>query len=101
MSRSATIPGANLCIDAQHPSLPGHFPGHPLVPAVMQLEAVAGMIRARHSLRIARIIDAKFVAPLEPGVEAEICLEGGPPLCRFEIRSATGVLAHGRVEVCA
>ena len=28
-------------IEADHPSLPGHFPGRPLVPGVMLLEQVA------------------------------------------------------------
>jgi 3-hydroxymyristoyl/3-hydroxydecanoyl-(acyl carrier protein) dehydratase len=51
-----------------HPSLPGHFPGHPIVPGVLVLDAVmrvAGLSRS-HLLR------AKFTAPVGPGDVVDI-----------------------------
>ena len=35
-----------LCIAPSHPSLPGHFPGQPVVPGVVILDAVQQAIEA-------------------------------------------------------
>ena len=88
-------------IDPGHPCLPGHFPGHPLVPGVVLVEHVAQALRARHGMRLARIVEAKFLAPLHPGQEAKVALAGEPPRLRFEIRSGDRLLARGRVEGAA
>lgn len=61
-------------IPASHPALPGHFPGHPVVPGVVLLEAV---IRAlpRHAgcaTRVTGFPAVKFLAPLLPQCAFEI-----------------------------
>jgi len=52
----------------------GHFPGDPLVPAVVLIEAVrcAAERSAGKDLAIARIVDAKFLAEVLPGKELAI-----------------------------
>ena len=35
-------------ISADHPSLPGHFPGHPIVPGVVLLDRVLEAIETGH-----------------------------------------------------
>lgn len=90
-----------LCIPSDHPCLPGHFPGHPLVPGVVLLEHVARALRVRHDVRITRIVEAKFLLPLRPGQEARVNVSGEPPRLRFEIRSGEALLARGRVEADA
>ena len=52
----------------------GHFPGNPLVPAVVLIEAVrcAAERAAGKELAIARIVDAKFLAQVLPGQEFAI-----------------------------
>jgi 3-hydroxyacyl-[acyl-carrier-protein] dehydratase len=90
-----------LCIDADHPCLPGHFPGQPLVPGVVMLERVAHAVRVNHGLRMTRIVEAKFLAPLRPGETARIALNGELPWLRFEIRRGDTVLARGRLEAGA
>lgn len=61
-------------LPADHPALPGHFPGRPIVPGVLLLDAV---LQAAASLGEAprRILRAKFAAPVEPGAEVEISFE--------------------------
>jgi 3-hydroxymyristoyl/3-hydroxydecanoyl-(acyl carrier protein) dehydratase len=89
---------AGVRVDPSHPCLPGHFPGHPLVPGVVLLEAVADALRAWRGQRLARIAEAKFVAPLLPGEEAQLALSESGTRVRFEIRRGDVLLARGQVE---
>jgi 3-hydroxyacyl-[acyl-carrier-protein] dehydratase len=86
-------------ITGEHPSLPGHFPGQPLVPGVVLLEQLAIGLRAWRNQRLARVIDAKFLAPLRPDEPAELLLEDSGERVRFEIRRAGTLLARG--TLCA
>jgi len=88
-------------VAVSHPSLPGHFPGAPLVPGVMLLEQVAVALRAWRGERLARVLDAKFVAPLLPGQEATVTLTDANGRVRFEIRHDDAVLARGSIEGAA
>ncbi|OOG65342.1 hydroxymyristoyl-ACP dehydratase [Rhodanobacter sp. B04] len=89
-------------IDAGHPALPGHFPGHPLVPGVILLEQVALALRAWRGQRLAGVVEAKFMAPLLPDEAAMLCLaEAGAARFRFEIRRDGSLLARGLVEGAA
>jgi 3-hydroxyacyl-[acyl-carrier-protein] dehydratase len=91
-----------LCIDASHPALPGHFPGHPLVPGVLLLEQVALALRAWRGQRLVRVLEAKFVAPLLPDEAAMLhLLEADRSRVRFEIRRDGSLLARGLVEGAA
>ena len=91
-----------FCIGADHPSLPGHFPGHPLVPGVILLEQVAMALREWRGQRLARVADAKFVAPLLP---AEAALVRFTPTAaeriRFDIFRGDTLLARGTIEGAA
>jgi 3-hydroxyacyl-[acyl-carrier-protein] dehydratase len=87
-----------LRIDADHPCLPGHFPGQPLVPGVVLLEQVACAVRALCDQRLTRVAEVKFLAPLYPGEDAELRLYGRSSPWRFEISRGATVLAKGRVE---
>ncbi len=88
----------SLCIDAAHPALPGHFPGRPLVPGVVMLEQVAQALRAWRGQRLARVAEAKFLAPLLPGETAVVRLSAADARVRFEIRRDDSLLARGLVE---
>jgi 3-hydroxymyristoyl/3-hydroxydecanoyl-(acyl carrier protein) dehydratase len=88
----------SLCIDAAHPALPGHFPGRPLVPGVVMLEQVAQALRAWRGQRLARVVEAKFLAPLLPGETAVVRLSAADARVRFEIRRDDSLLARGLVE---
>jgi 3-hydroxymyristoyl/3-hydroxydecanoyl-(acyl carrier protein) dehydratase len=88
-------------VTADHPSLPGHFPGSPLVPGVVLLEQVALALRAWRGERLARVQEAKFVAPLLPEQQSQITLTDLHGRVRFEIRREGELLARGTIEGAA
>lgn len=90
-----------FCIAADHPCLPGHFPGHPLVPGVVLLEQVAAGLRAWRDERLARVVEAKFLAPLLPGETAELSLHERGARVQFEIHRGTTLLARGTLGTAA
>ena len=90
-------------IRADHPSLPGHFPGTPLVPGVVILdEVIAALAEWRENSQLSGIRLVKFLAPLqleqaftislslrtEHAAEVNFC-------CRAEDR----VIVEGQLEV--
>lgn len=65
-----------FCIAADHPALPGHFPGHPIVPGVVILDHVLAAIESvQGPLAGLRLPQVKFVQPLLPGQVARIELD--------------------------
>ena len=55
-------------IPSNHTALAGHFPDHPVVPAVVILDEVAARVPTFcPGARIVRVLSAKFTAILEPG----------------------------------
>jgi 3-hydroxymyristoyl/3-hydroxydecanoyl-(acyl carrier protein) dehydratase len=90
---------AALRIDSTHPALAGHFPGNPVVPAVVMLERVAAALRTWRGERVEKL-DAKFVQPLLPDEEAVIELHAKSARIRFTVARADGVaLARGTLQV--
>jgi 3-hydroxyacyl-[acyl-carrier-protein] dehydratase len=54
-------------ISADHPSLPGHFPGAPIVPGVVILdEILAALTEWRKDSPVTIISLVKFLVPLKP-----------------------------------
>lgn len=86
-------------IAPDHASLPGHFPGHPLVPGVVVLDRVYAAIEARHgALGPTRLPQVKFLQPLLPGQRARVELDGAAPRWRFRVLADDDrVLASGEV----
>jgi 3-hydroxyacyl-[acyl-carrier-protein] dehydratase len=83
-----------------HPSLPGHFPGRPVVPGVVVLDRVLDAIEAVHGpLGALRLPQVKFLQPLLPGEAADIALEGDAPRWRFRVTRAGDAIASGEVVV--
>jgi len=90
-------------IDADHPSLLGHFPGMPIVPGVLILdEIVAALTEWHEDSRLTAIRVVKFLAPLKPGQPFTICLSGGYDAggkVDFACRVEDHVIAEGRLQV--
>jgi 3-hydroxymyristoyl/3-hydroxydecanoyl-(acyl carrier protein) dehydratase len=88
-------------IAASHPALPGHFPGSPVVPGVVLLDAVATAL-AQHAgcaTCVTGFPTVKFLAPLLPEREFEIgFVARRPGQTAFEVVAAGEKLASGTVS---
>ncbi|WP_434026617.1 hypothetical protein [[Pseudomonas] boreopolis] len=90
-------------VPSDHPCLPGHFPGNPVVPGVVILDEVVALVADRlgHAPAALQLAQVKFVQPLLPEQEATIELQGEGPQWRFAVRHGERVLASGSVRVQA
>jgi 3-hydroxymyristoyl/3-hydroxydecanoyl-(acyl carrier protein) dehydratase len=87
---------------SDHPTAAGHFPGYPIIPGALLLDAVLVAIRGEAEPRACRIRAAKFLRPVRPGDRLRIewtehdgrtefrCL-----LLDEDIVAATGTLSMG------
>lgn len=93
-------------VPADHPALPGHFPGRPVVPGVVVLDHVLAAIECMHGndLGPLRLPQVKFVRPLLPGETARIELDAlaptadGAPRWRFRVLHGDAPVATGEVQ---
>lgn len=94
-------PGArvetSITIAQDHPAFAGHFPGQPVVPAVVLLaEALAAIElatgRAPHEWTVS---GAKFLQPVGPGARLTLTHEEARGGRRFEICSGETIVASG------
>lgn len=91
---------ATFVIPPDHPALPGHFPGNPIVPGVLVVEHVQRLLEARLGpLRLTGLPQVKFVAPLLPG---ETCVVSFANLAdgrvQFDCRSGARRVARGSLQ---
>ena len=90
-------------IRANHPTLPGHFPGAPIVPGVVILdEVLAALIEWRHDSELIGIRMVKFLAPLQPDQAFTISLSAKNEQAaqvNFCCRAKDRVIVEGRLEV--
>jgi 3-hydroxyacyl-[acyl-carrier-protein] dehydratase len=88
---------ATLRVPAQHPALAGHFPGNPIVPGVVILDAVICAAEAwlGARLHIIGLLHAKFLAPLKPDEAARIELQLREPLLDFAVYRGQDAIAKG------
>lgn len=87
-------------IGPDHPALPGHFPGHPIVPGVVILDRLIADLAARTGARAIGVKRMKFTRPLAPGEEFSV--EWGAPQnggVRFNVKVGAEMLASGQLAV--
>lgn len=90
-----------VIIGSDHPSLAGHFPGHPVVPGVVILNEVVESIRQAHprGLVLTGLPSAKLSSPLKPGETLTIRVEGGEAgRATFTCHVESRLVASGTVE---
>ena len=64
-----------IVVPADHPALAGHFPGQPVVPAVVLLDEVLAEIRTRADFVLRSIPAAKFLQHVLPGERVVLHLQ--------------------------
>jgi 3-hydroxyacyl-[acyl-carrier-protein] dehydratase len=91
---------ATFRVPAQHPALAGHFPGNPVVPGVLILDAVISAAQAwlGPDLAIERLSYAKFLAPLKPDEAAQIELVLRAPRLEFLVNCGSTAIAKGAFD---
>ncbi len=89
----------SFVVSADHPCLPDHFPGQPIVPAVVILERVLACAEAEGH-RVIAVASARLLQPLEPGRRCEVHLRQGAARLRFRVTGTGGEeVARGELEV--
>lgn len=88
-------------IETGHPCLPGHFPGTPLVPAVVILERVIEEVLTEHpGQRVSGLPQVKFLAPLAPEQVFEVhCTAGNGGRINFHCDSGGERLVEGCLQL--
>lgn len=82
-------------VPADHPSLPGHFPGQPIVPGVVLLECVVAALAVPGTRVLAAVPNLKFVHALQPGQPFRIHWTQQDQSVRFRCETADALLAQG------
>lgn len=92
-------------VSPDHPALPGHFPGNPIVPGVVLLDRVReAAVAELPGRRLVKVTSVKFLRPLRPGQGFRVALERqDEDTLRFRCLTAdselaAGVLKFARVE---
>ncbi|WP_067561927.1 hypothetical protein [Halofilum ochraceum] len=90
-----------VVIGSDHPALPGHFPGQPVVPAAVILSRVIDAVRdSWPDTRVTGIRKAKFVQRVAPDEPFRIELDAptGDSL-KFVCRTADTIVVQGRLTL--
>lgn len=97
----------DFCVQADHPALPGHFPGRPVVPGVLILDHVLAAFQQTTGRRVSLLQQVKFKSTLFPGEHARTLCEVQDPRVSFRITTqrndvsvllATGILVLHPVD---
>lgn len=100
MSATAQTVTASFTVPLNHPALPGHFPGNPVVPGVVVLDHVIGVLTANRVplLRLRKLKQVKFIEPLLPNQEATVTAEVGETSLSFSVTRGSRTIAKGSFD---
>ena len=90
-----------VTIRVDHPSLAGHFPGHPVIPAVVMLGEIMDVIRemTKEPIEFVGMPSAKFMSPLKPGEPLTIRLnQQGDGATEFICTTGSRLIASGSLR---
>ena len=91
----------DICIPATHPALPGHFPGHPIVPGVLLLDELMAATLQHSGQEIIGLQHVKFSSVLVPDERAQVLCEMDGDRTNFLIsllrENQNVVLAKGKM----
>ncbi len=87
-------PELSFIVPPDHPSLPGHFPGRPVVPGVVLLDAVFDRLG-----RVAALASVRFTGPVLAGERIELDLHPTGGDVDFIGRVAGRIVFRGRARL--
>ena len=90
-----------LTITSNHPALPGHFPGHPVVPGVLVLDEVIETLKHRFgdALVVTGLPAVKLSSPLKPEELLKITIESEESdTAAFTCRVGSRLIASGSIR---
>lgn len=91
-----------LAISKDHPALPGHFPGRPVVPGVVVLDEVIETLKEQYRQRavvITGLPSVKLSSPLFPEEQLTIRVEPeDPETAAFTCRVGNRLIASGSIR---
>ena len=90
---------SGFVIKADHPALPGHFPGAPVAPGVLVLDGLIAAAAERWPDRTCTgVRRMKFLRPLAAGEQVELTWgEPGPESVSVKARVGDELLVDGRL----
>jgi 3-hydroxyacyl-[acyl-carrier-protein] dehydratase len=88
-------------VAADHPALPGHFPGAPVVPGVVLLDCVVAVVQRVWRMQVSGLPQVKFLRPLPPGQPVQLTIECDAAGMRFHIVEGTHSVASGLIQARA
>ena len=83
----------------------GHFPGNPILPAIVQIRAVVSLaeVEGGKALRLAAVRSAKFLAPIRPDEDVWIRyrrrVDSGMDICDATLSVAGKTVAAFQLEL--
>ena len=89
-----------LTVPTDHPAYAGHFPGQPILPGVVLLDAALYALAKAHGTpeATALIKSAKFLSPVLPGEPLTLhYTASGTSGFQFELRSDARAVASGAI----
>jgi 3-hydroxymyristoyl/3-hydroxydecanoyl-(acyl carrier protein) dehydratase len=89
-----------LTVPSTHPTLPGHFPGRPVVPgAIILTEVVHAVAAFLPAARVTGFMSVKFASPMLPEQRCNLTLtDKGNGSIAFEILHGERRVASGQLR---
>ncbi|MCC6139946.1 MAG: beta-hydroxyacyl-ACP dehydratase [Nitrospira sp.] len=90
-----------VSISSDHPALPGHFPGHPVVPGVLVMDEVIETLREQYGrgIVVTGLPSVKLSSPLLPGERLTIGIAPeGDDTVIFTCRVDRRIVATGSIR---
>ena len=87
----------DLLIPADHPSAAGHFPGNPIIPGALLLDAMVAAIGQANIT----VQNVKFLIPIPHGTALQLRWQGEGAKYRFECRTGENALVMSGILASA
>ena len=93
---------STLVFGPDHPAFAGHFPGAPIVPGVLLLDAALHALAQASGLAAMEVASAKFLHPVAPDEPLTLAVQPAEAgRARFDIMSGAQRAAIGQVQLAA